>query len=171
MATFGNILIVSTTFANSAADTASFTGGSIPVDASIISVTVRTRAETGTVNGKGLIYTDSGGVPNTLVGVSPPVSIGTTLQQYTFTFTVPLSVTAGFYWAGMVVDGNLRNYYDDPPVSNDVYYDSPAGFSYTSPPSTFPGGGGGGNGGYERFGTYNATSIIRYIPYKMNWAP
>ncbi|MCW3987691.1 MAG: hypothetical protein NWE87_05190, partial [Candidatus Bathyarchaeota archaeon] len=50
----------------------------------------------------GIIYDDSSGVPNALKGTSSSTTVTTTAQWYTFTFSTAVSLSAGYYWIGII---------------------------------------------------------------------
>jgi hypothetical protein len=67
---------------------------------------VRYQSSAGLV--KFVIYTDSNGVPGALLGVSNEKTTGSSAQLFEFSFSTPVSVTAGnYYWLGIIA-GNTK---------------------------------------------------------------
>jgi mannan endo-1,4-beta-mannosidase len=59
---------------------------------------------------EGVVYSDSGGSPDSLLGVSGPITYGSTQPEgwYTLVFPVPLKLAAGEYWIGVFTGGTSR---------------------------------------------------------------
>ena len=53
---------------------------------------------------EGVVYSDSGGTPNALLGTSTPLTFASTNAAgwYDLTFTTPLNLAAGNYWIGVI---------------------------------------------------------------------
>ena len=87
---------------------------------------------------RGLIYTNNGGQPGTLVAVSSEISIAAAAAAtwVSLPFTSPVTLPAGSYWLGYwYADGNGRRYYTD--TTGAERY-KPATYSATAnPPTTF----------------------------------
>lgn len=137
-----------TTYADSAANTSAMTKITVSASCTVSKIVKRSRGSSGSVNAKALIYQDNAGSPGALVAVGQAVSISTTLGWWDLTFSSPVSLSAGTYWIGAVMDGALRNYYDE--ITGN-YVDSQSGFSYSSPPDPFGTVGGNGVGGYCQY--------------------
>lgn len=145
------------TYADSVADSGAFTKITLASASFIQKLTKRTRSSSGTVHAKALIYADSAGSPTTRLAVGTETSITTTLQGWDLEFSSPISLAAGTYWIGSVTDGIMRNYYDE---ATGNYVDSPASFSYSSPPDPFGSVGGSGAGGYCVYATYTVEDPL-----------
>lgn len=77
---------------------------------------------------KAVIYSDSGGAPDALLGESAQVTIPEVPMWYDFIFTAPVTLVAGSYWLGFIYEGaNAPNFYldagaaDQFAYNNDVY--------------------------------------------------
>ncbi|MCW4010639.1 MAG: carboxypeptidase-like regulatory domain-containing protein [Candidatus Bathyarchaeota archaeon] len=57
------------------------------------------------------VYSDSGGVPNTLLGVTAEGALADSAEWLTLNLTAPLSLSAGVYWL-VVLAGDYANSYD-----------------------------------------------------------
>ena len=84
---------------------------------------------------EGVVYSDSGGAPNTLLGTSTPLTFlsTNTAGWYDLTFTTPLNLAAGNYWIGVITGatGNVAGFrYDSVTNSRDVSTNT-----YTSGPT------------------------------------
>lgn len=101
-------------------------------NAKVTALLVYGRSLTGDCKAKAVIYADDGGRPAALLGTSDEVTgIGTTPAWHTFTFSSPISLSAGTYWLGIInVDQWLYLYRDAGTLSQltynaDTYADGP----------------------------------------------
>lgn len=75
----------------------------------------------GSFDAYGIIYDDSSGALNALKGTTTSTTVTTTAQWYTFTFSSAVSLSAGYYWIGIIFPGIGGG---DRPIA---YYDAGAG--------------------------------------------
>jgi hypothetical protein len=84
---------------------------------------------------EGVVYSDSGGAPNALLGTSTPLTFlsTNTAGWYDLTFTTPLNLAAGNYWIGVITGatGSVAGFrYDSVTNSRDLNSNT-----YTSGPT------------------------------------
>jgi hypothetical protein len=91
------------------------------------------KAFTGTIKAKAMIYADSAGSPGALLATSEEVTgIGTTDAWHSFPFSTPVTLAAGDYWLGIIVDDGIAIYRYDPGdtdqtwVNDNTYGDGPS---------------------------------------------
>lgn len=92
----------------------------------------------GNVNVKGLVYSDSSGTPNALLGVTTPTNISSLGAWFDLTFGSPLNLSAGNYWLGVIGDASVGWQYDTPVSGNLLNFN--ASSNYTSPSDPWSGG-------------------------------
>jgi hypothetical protein len=84
-----------------------------PRTESISKIRIYFKGTSGIINAKAGMYSDSSGAPNALLGATSAVAVTTTASWVEFTFSSPISVTAGtYYWLALIADGSLTYYYD-----------------------------------------------------------
>jgi hypothetical protein len=87
---------------------------------------------------RGVIYTNSGGQPGTLVAVTSEVSLAANRAAgwLALPLTTPVQLAAGSYWLGYwYADGNSRLYYLN--VAGAERYKAAAYSSTANPPTSF----------------------------------
>ncbi|MGZ6691751.1 MAG: hypothetical protein ACXVHQ_30470, partial [Solirubrobacteraceae bacterium] len=87
---------------------------------------------------RGVIYTNSGGQPGTLVAATSEVSLAANRAAgwVTLPLTTPVQLAAGSYWLGYwYADGNSRHYYLN--VAGAERYKAAAYSSTGNPPTSF----------------------------------
>jgi hypothetical protein len=93
------------------------------------------RASSGTARVKACIYDDNSGAPNALKGVSIVMSVSTARQWWNFSFSSPISLTAGYYWLCLLSDIDVY-FYIDSGVTKQMAYTWTDNFN-TGPTATF----------------------------------
>ena len=88
------------------------------------------------------IYADNNGTPSTLIAQTPEIQTNG-LAWYTFIFTTPVNLSAGYYWLCWIVPtGNPAMYkcYDTASTKNYWYFD-PMSTTYPTLPTNVAGEG------------------------------
>jgi hypothetical protein len=122
-------------------------------------VTKLTVEAAGGVDVKGIIYADSSGVPGERKGVSSITAIGSR-GQYDLVFPVPIALTAGTYWLGLVSGGTAISFYINSSAGNKVYGNGSLGYDFPADPF----GGSQLNDNYAShvFATYDPVGRTRF---------
>jgi hypothetical protein len=107
-----------------------------------------------THNVKGLIYSDSSGTPNALLGTSNPTSVNSLGAWFDLTFSSSVALTTGNYWLGVIGDGSDVWVFDS--GSSNLNYD--AANSYAAPSNPFVSGSTAGSLNMSVYATYTVGS-------------
>ena len=101
------------------------------------------------------IYADNNGTPSTLIAQTPEIQTNG-LAWYTFIFTTPVNLSAGYYWLCWIVPtGNPAMYKDYSSAStNNYWYYDPMSTTYPTLPADVTGK-----------GTYEQATLAIYATY------
>ncbi len=130
----------------------------IPENGTADSISVYIGASsTAGANVKGLIYTDSGSAPASLVAASASAAAPAGGGWVTMAFSGSPALVAGNYWIGLVADSFQAYYGEDATGSAPDVVMANGTLSFSSPPATWPGTDASYGVGLDVYVTYTAA--------------
>jgi len=128
-------------------------------NADLVSITLAfDGSSTSAENHKGIIYSDSGGLPGTLVAVSSPGLLG--IGGTSLTLAISGSLAPGTYWLGGVTDGFTGRWVADAGAGGQRQ----ESLTYASPASSFGTPAGSTADGISVYVTYNLAGSLPTNP-------